>query len=120
METDGVKGFPASADFARKTLNMAKVLPELKLHDGGEERPGPDEHVGKRCVGCRTLGNPSVVFFHRQEFAEFAAEPAVRPKGIEARGTAFTHKEGDCVFVHKMVHEHVRKHPEKRWMFSEA
>ena len=99
---------------------MTKVLPELKLPDGGEERPGPNEHVGKRCIGCRTLGNPAVVFFHRPEFAEFAAEPAVRPKGIEARGTAFTHKEGDCVFVHKMVHEHVRKHPEKRWMFSEA
>ena len=120
METDGVKGFPAPADFARKTLNMAKVLPELKLHDGGEERPGPNEHVGRRCIGCKTLGNPNVVFFHRPEFAEFAAEPAVRPRGIEARGTAFTHKEGDCVFVHKMVHEHVRKNPEKRWMFIEA
>ena len=120
VETDGVKGFPAPADFARKTLNMAKVLPELKLHDGGEERPGPDEHVGRRCIGCKTLGNPNVVFFHRPEFAEYAAEPAVRPRGIEARGTAFTHKEGDCVFVHKLVHEHVRKNPEKRWMFSEA
>ena len=120
VETEGVKGFPAPADFTRKTLNMDKVLPELKLHDGGEERPGPNEHVGKRCIGCRTLGNPNVVFFHRPEFPEFAAEPAVRPKGIEARGTAFTHKEGDCVFIHKMVHEHVRKNPEKRWMFTEA
>ena len=121
VETDGVKGFPAPADFARKTLDMAKVLPELKLHDGGEERPGPNEHVGRRCIGCKTLGNPNVVFyFHRPEFPEYAAEPAVRPRGIEARGTAFTHKEGDYVFVHKMVHEHVRKNPEKRWMFTEA